>query len=214
MAENLGTGQKGKKNEFVRAILDLVILALLIGGAGLGGYWYGLHEQVVPVSWVPRGTDGAIEQDQIDDAKPVDKPASGEASKAAPAKASTKPGSTGQKSVKKYWLTSSGTDFIGYSITVSVNGDQVDGFFGPGKIVDITSKVRPGDNSILFESKQLGEDYNKHPGDKQAELVVKLVSGGKIHEDFKPEDVKITYKRNASERTDFQDTKHFNVKDK
>lgn len=216
MAENLATGAKGgKKNEFVRALIDLFILALLIGGAGLGGYWYGLHERVVPVEWVPKGTEGAVEESVIKEAaqsSPVLEQKAKTESTAAAAATPEKNTESKKADKIKYWLTSSGSDFIGYSITVFVNGEQVDGFFGPGKIVDISSRVKPGDNSIRFDSKQLGEDYNKHDGDAKSELVVKLVNGPKITEDFNAKNVIVTYKRNAAETTDFKDTKHFDVK--
>lgn len=220
MAENLATGAKGgKKNEFVRAIIDLIILALLIVGAGLGGYWYGLHERVVPVEWVPKGTEGAVAESVIKEAArsnpapdPDPDPKAKAESKAQAANLAEKTTESKKTDKVKYWLTSSGSDFIGYSITVFVNGEQVDGFFGPGKIVDISSRVKPGDNSIRFDSKQLGEDYNKHDGDAKSELVVKLVNGPKITEDFDSKNVIVTYKRNAAETTDFKDTKHFDVK--
>lgn len=220
MSENLATGAKGgKKNEFVRAIIDLIILALLIVGAGLGGYWYGLHERVVPVEWVPKGTEGAVAESVIKEAArsnpapdPDPDPKAKAESKAQAAALPEKNTESKKTDKVKYWLTSSGSDFIGYSITVFVNGEQVDGFFGPGKIVDISSRVKPGDNSIRFDSKQLGEDYNKHDGDAKSELVVKLVNGPKITEDFDSKNVIVTYKRNAAETTDFKDTKHFDVK--
>ncbi len=220
MAENPATGAKGgKKNEFVRAIIDLIILALLIVGAGLGGYWYGLHERVVPVEWVPKGTEGAVAESVIKEAAqshpapdPDPDPKAKAESKAQAAALPEKNTESKKTDKVKYWLTSSGSDFIGYSITVFVNGEQVDGFFGPGKIVDISSRVKPGDNSIRFDSKQLGEDYNKHDGDAKSELVVKLVNGPKITEDFDSKNVIVTYKRNAAETTDFKDTKHFDVK--
>jgi hypothetical protein len=220
MSENLATGAKGgKKNEFVRAIIDLIILALLIVGAGLGGYWYGLHERVVPVEWVPKGTEGAVAESVIKEAArsnpapdPDPDPKAKAESKVQAAALPEKNTESKKTDKVKYWLTSSGSDFIGYSITVFVNGEQVDGFFGPGKIVDISSRVKPGDNSIRFDSKQLGEDYNKHDGDAKSELVVKLVNGPKITEDFDSKNVIVTYKRNAAETTDFKDTKHFDVK--
>ncbi|HMP50314.1 MAG TPA: hypothetical protein PKD05_02025 [Candidatus Melainabacteria bacterium] len=220
MAENLATGAKGgKKNEFVRAIIDLIILALLIVGAGLGGYWYGLHERVVPVEWVPKGTEGAVAESVIKEAARSNPAPNSDPDPKAKAESKAQAATLAEKTTEskktdkvKYWLTSSGSDFIGYSITVFVNGEQVDGFFGPGKIVDISSRVKPGDNSIRFDSKQLGEDYNKHDGDAKSELVVKLVNGPKITEDFDSKNVIVTYKRNAAETTDFKDTKHFDVK--
>lgn len=209
MADKLKAGQKSQKNEFVRAFIDLIILGLLLVGAGFGGYWYGMHERVVPVEWVPKGTADAVSQKDLE--KNPGNSANDKSKNKTPTSAtqSSKSHTPQQNSQLKYWLTSQGTDYIGYSVTVSINGDQVDSFFGPGKIVDISNKVKKGDNTILFEAKNLGEEYNKHPGDKKAELSVKLVSGPKISEDYNNKNVKIQYKRNASEHTDFQDTKHF-----
>lgn len=202
------SGQKSKKSEFVKAILDLFILGLLLAGSGLGGYWYGMHERVVPVELVPNGTPGAVSEAQLADKSENKNNSVLQKARNIKTGSTDKPAASSGKT--KYWLTSSGTEYIGYSITVSINGDQVDGFFAPGKIVDITSRVKKGDNTILFEAKQLGEDYNKHKGDAQAKLAVKLVSGPKISEDSK--NVTAVYERNASEQTDFQETKHFQVK--
>jgi hypothetical protein len=98
---------------------------------------------------------------------------------------------------------------MGYSITVSVNGKPVDSFFGPGKTYDITTMVKPGENSILFDSKFMGDKYNKHSGDEKSVLTLQVVSGPYVSENFKKSDVALSYSRNASETEDFKDTKHF-----
>ncbi|MBZ0185524.1 MAG: hypothetical protein K8F91_04665 [Candidatus Obscuribacterales bacterium] len=216
-----GPSPTTKKSDFLRAFFDLMILGLLLVGAGFGGYWYGIHEKLAPIVSVAPGTFGAIEKDQLSavqaaeaagktgtesdakvEAKTVDK---------ADAKSDSKSNSKPAVTALKYWLTSSGTDYIGYSITVSVNGDQVDNFFGPGKIVDVTSYLKKGDNTVSFEAKQLGKQYNRHAGESKSILSVKLVSGDKIKEDFKPGDVALSYSRNAAETEDFTDSMHFKV---
>lgn len=120
---------------------------------------------------------------------------------------STNRPSSGKK--LKYWLCSSGADYTGYSITVKVNGTAVDNFFGPGKSVDITRLVKHGENSITYEAKALGDQYNKHSGEANYILAVKLVKGPVVQEEFASKDVVLIYARNASETEDFNETKHF-----
>lgn len=110
----------------------------------------------------------------------------------------------------KYWICSSGTDYIGSSVTVSVNDTPVDSFFGPGKFIDLTKLVKKGDNEIKFEAKALGQGYNKHKGDSKAVLTLQLVSGPQITPDsFKKSDVICTFKRNAAETDDAEKTEEF-----
>ena len=124
-------------------------------------------------------------------------------------KPTTKPASAKPKASRKYWLSSSGVEYIGYSITVKVNGTAVDNFFGPGKNVDITRLVKKGTNTVVFDAKELGEQYNKHAGDDKAVLSVKIVSGPYIQENFSSKDVLLSYARNAAESETFNDTKTF-----
>jgi hypothetical protein len=118
-------------------------------------------------------------------------------------------GKTKEHGPKKFWITSSGVDYIGYSITVRVNGTAVDSFFGPGKIVDITRLVKPGDNSLLFEAKEMGDQYNKHSGDAKSKLTLQLVSGLHISDSFKKSDVLLSFQRTAADTEDSTDTQHF-----
>jgi len=210
-----------KKNELMRALVDLVILALLLTGAASGGYYWGIHERLAPVTAVPAGTPGALPPpaqampapvpvdvaitadatpDSNADSKPEIKPAGSKAKKAA--------GKSDQDRTK-YWISSSGADYTGYSVTVKVNQTPVDNFFGPGKNIDITRYVKAGDNAVTFEAKALGDQYNKHPGEEGAELVLQLVSGPFLQENFGSSDVLLTYRRNAAESQDFNDTMHF-----
>lgn len=223
-AEEALVAQKGeeiKGGTIVRAFIDLIIVGLLLCGAGFGGYWYGMHERLAPVHDVPPGTAAALPPSVVT-------PASGTAtatgtSTGASTGTSTSTGastahtppptntsSSEKKGKRKYWVVSSGIDYTGFQIVVNVNGNPVDSFFGPGKSVDVTRFVKPGqENEVTFEEKALGEKYNKHPGDESAELKVRLVHGPQITEDFKPEDVLITVTRNASESESLDETKQF-----
>ncbi|HIA55298.1 MAG TPA: hypothetical protein EYN91_24985 [Candidatus Melainabacteria bacterium] len=208
MSQSGGVAQAAKKKgqELVKALLDLLILALLLAGAGFGGYFWGLHERLAPIQEVPPGTANALQPSAVAatpaPVKTVTEPTKTNASAAPPAKVSK----------TKYWITSSGEEYIGYSITAKINGNAVDSFFGPGKNVDITRYVTPGDNSLTFEAKALGEQYNKHDGDASSVLTLQLVKGPHVQEDFKPSDVLVTYKRNAAEKEDFNDSEHFTAK--
>lgn len=203
------TGKKG--GGFFRAIVDLFILILMLGAAGFGGYFWGVHQQLAPVLKVPPGTLGAILPSQTtstSQAKTEPPPATQPARAPEPStpQASSTESTSGKK---KFWISSTGTDYIGYSITVKVNGTPVDSFFSPGKSIDITHLVKRGDNKVVFEAKNLGEQYNKHDGEASAALVLKVVSGPTLTDSFKPSDVILTYKRSATESDDFNDTEHF-----
>jgi len=161
----------------------------------------------------------------IDSAKTGDSAKSGETpaqpahsatTPAAAAKAATpaKPATSSPKKQSKFWLTSSGVDnYNGYSITVKVNGETVDNFFGAGKTIDVTKFVKKGDNSLEFECKYLGDDYNKHKGEKNAALTVQLVTGPSIREDYPQSAVLLSCKRDATETQDFSEKRSFTSKD-
>jgi hypothetical protein len=221
----VATQGSGNKVNVLGGISDFIILILLVGGAAFGGYYYGIHQQLAPIQNVPPGTPGAVtlapttpapaetavkpaaavQSTQTEPAAetPAEKTASEETTEKA------KPAETKSSHPLKYWLASSGDDYTGYSITVTVNGNTVDNFFGPGKNVDVTRHVKKGDNTILFDAKAMGDQYNKHKGDADAKLTVKLVSGPQIQENFKSSDVLLSYTRNSAEDQDFSDTKHF-----
>lgn len=218
MADKLSTTSSPKGKDFVRAFLDLLILGLMLVCAAFGGYWFGIHERVVPVVSVPPGTPNAHTEAEAQAASqttpaPANKPDKPAAASSSQTTATEAPVAEPARSKKKYWLYSSGKDYIGYSVTVSVNDDQIDAFFGPGKIVDITSHLQPGDNTILFDAKKLSEDaYNKHKGDASAQLVIQVVSGPKVNEEFSHSDVAASFARNATETEDVSETKHITVK--
>ena len=199
---------KKKGQELVKALLDLVILALLLAGAGFGGYFWGLHERLAPIQEVPPGTANALQPSAV-----AATPATPVKTVTEPSKAADPVAAAPAKTSKtKYWISSSGEEYIGYSITAKVNGNAVDSFFGPGKNVDVTRYVKSGDNAVTFEAKALGEQYNKHGGDASSILTLQLVKGAHVQEEFKPSDVLLTYKRNATESEDFNDTEHFTAK--
>ena len=112
---------------------------------------------------------------------------------------------------EKFWIASSGHDYIGSSVTVVVNGHPVDNFFGPGKLIDISKHVKSGLNELSFESKILADDYNQHLGNNEYDLTLKLVSGSSVREDFEPSAVLLTFKRTAADVEDSVDTMKFRV---
>lgn len=194
---------KSKAGLFLRAIADLVIIGLLITGAAFGGYFWGTHQRLAPIADVPPGTPGAISPAGLP--PPVSHSGSGgQASNSV-----TDAGGSQPQRRQKYWISSSGSDYIGYSITVKVNDTPVDSFFGPGKTVNITHLVKPGSNTVAFEAKALGSDYNKHSGDAASVLTVQVVGGPTVQENFKQSDVLATYSRNAEDSGDNSESAHF-----
>lgn len=218
-------GEDIKGKDVFRALIDLVILVLLVSGAGFGGYFWGMHERLAPVKDVPPGTPGALPPSVVTPLPPASTttstattgtPAtttgSGDTTSTSTTTSAAEMPSAIKKGKRKYWIASSGTDYTGYSIVVNVNGNPVDSFFGPGKSVDVSRFVKVGDNEIKFEAKALGAKYNKHSGDESAKLKVQLVTGPQIQEDFKPSAVIVSFERNASETEDYDETLEFPVK--
>lgn len=114
---------------------------------------------------------------------------------------------------KKYWVASSGSDYIGSSVTVVVNGQPVDNFFGPGKLVDVSRFVKKGPNLITFDSKVLDDEYNQHLGNSKFDLTLKLVSGASVREDFDSNSVLLSFKRTAADLEDGSNTLDFVAKE-
>src|SRR5277367_1530498 len=131
-----------KGNEYVRALLDLVILALLLIGAGFGGYYWGIHQQLAPLQAVPPGTPGALPPSAAASSSPPVPKAAGavdsktassssepaQPSKSGETKTAAAEGSSaqGKHSKLKYWVASTGAEYVGYNITVNVNGNPAD----------------------------------------------------------------------------------------
>lgn len=216
--------QKSEGVNILGGLTDLLVLVLMVGGAGFGGYYLGIHQQLAPIQKVAPGTVGALLPDwaqvgplaaprksESEDATGTAEPATSQntATAATAPTATAKVPVSATKQKRKYWISSSGVDYIGYSITAKVNGTAVDNFFGPGKNVDITRLVKHGTNTVVFDAKELGEQYNKHTGDEKSVLVVKVVSGPYIQENFSSKDVLLSYSRNAAESEDFNDSKTF-----
>ena len=192
---------KLKKSTVVGAVSDLLILALLVGGAGFGGYYLGIHEQMAPIELVPEGTENARPMpSKKSDVKLESKTVSPE-KPALPKHVVEKQPDTNPK----FWLSSSGNSYVGYSITVSVNGKPIDNFFGAGKLVEITNRLHAGDNEILFQGKQLGARFNIHQGDAKSVLTVCLVKGSVVSEDLKDDTVLFSSSCNGAETKDFSD---------
>ncbi|HEY9791011.1 MAG TPA: hypothetical protein V6D22_11465 [Candidatus Obscuribacterales bacterium] len=202
---------KGKGSEILRAISEFVIVCMLIAGAGFGGYFWGTHQRMAPIAEVPPGTPGAISQPAIANLPPAAAHSGQGQPSATAANGGLSIASTAPPAInRKYWISSSGSDYIGYSITAKVNGTPVDNFFGPGKTVNITNLVKHGDNTVVFEAKSLGSDYNKHAGDGSSLLTVQVVNGQSVQENYKSSDVLASYARSATDSGDSSDTFHFN----
>jgi len=224
---------KPKRLNLLGALGDLTILVLLIAGAGFAGYYIGINQRLAPIQMVWPGTPGAVPLSAIlgpqDNVAPAaaatTSPASSAtlaapAAPATPAAAADKPAAPAankpqaSKGKTKFWLTSSGADgYVGYSITVKVNGETVDNFFGSGKTIDVSKHVKKGQNTLEFECKNMGEDYNNHKGDAKANLTIQLVNGPSIREDYEQSAVLLTCKRNATETQDFNEKRTFTSKE-
>ncbi len=212
------------------ALSDFLIICLMVGGAGFGGYYVGMNQRLAPVVLVPPGTAGARSEPSAAPA-PNNKPAGSDATHdgggentgkkdgaaaaaslhGTEAAAQKKSNAVDKNAKMRYWLISSGEDYCGYSVTVNVNNNPVDSFFGPDKIVEVTKLVKPGENQVRFEAKALGEQYNKHTGDAAYAVTVKLVKGTHMQDNFAAKDVLMSYSRNASETQDFNDVTNFKV---
>jgi hypothetical protein len=206
-------GTEIKGSEIWKAFVDLVILALLMVGAGFGGYWYGIHERLAPVKSVAPGTPGALPATAVTTAPGTAAATTATATTTAPATtpaATTQPAdsSSAQVKKKKFFVTSSGTSFVGYNVVVNVNGTPVDSFYGPGKTLDISDSVKGGDNTVSFTANH-DDKYNKHKGDSASELKIQVVTAPQMQDSYKPSDVIATFKVNAAGDDDESETFHF-----
>ena len=222
MTQKMTNAPPGKKsNSFLRALGDLVILGLLLIAAGAGGYFWGIHQQLAPVEKVGAETPGAITAGGSSLPPPKSEAKTSTKtnvkSDSSTQTAKTTEQNTSASSVseekntgsRKFWISSSGADYTGYSITVKVNDNAVDNFFGPGKNVDVTRLVKSGDNSVVFEAKELGDQYNKHVGDANSVLTLQVVSGPHVTDSYKKSDVLLSYSRTAAQTDDATATKNF-----
>lgn len=196
----------------LRAIGDLLLLLLMLGAAGGAGYWYGTIQRMAPVQMVGPGTPGAkndspnaVQSKSLESKSDVATDEQGDDSISV-----TPVPSENKRHGKKVWIASTGSDYIGYTIAVTVNDQPVDNFFAPGKAVDITGLLKKGDNAITFNAHELEEKFNAHKGDASKKLVLNVVTGPAISELYKPADVVLSYQRNASQTEN--DTQSFNFK--
>lgn len=208
-----------KAGDLFAALRDLIILALLMVAAAAGGYYWGLHERVAPLQLVAPGTPGALPATAEVPKKEIQNPLNKSSTAAATNSSSTNTSSTNttsstasapaDKGKLKYWLVSSGTDYVGYQIIVNINDQPVDNFFGPGKLIDVTRFVKHGDNTITFDSKNMGEKYNKHKSDSKAELKVQLVAAPHLKESWSAKEILASAAQNATDSEDDTQTFHF-----
>lgn len=205
-----------KGSELKRAFMDFIFVVLLLIAAGFGGYTFGIAQKLGPITFVGPGTPGALpplpsSSTPTATTAPATTPASSTTASSATSTSTSAPSTPAKNAKMKYWLTSSGEEYVGYSITVKVNSETVDNFFGPGKTVNISRFIKPGKNGVTFEAKLLGPEYNKHQGDQGAVLVVQVVKGPEVKEDFKPSDVVAAFQKSATDNGDQTETKHFDA---
>lgn len=144
------------------------------------------------------------------ESKKQDQPAKQDKKAAKAAKTATAAGAAVKK---KYWVASSGSEYIGSSVTVVLNGQPVDNFFGPGKLIDVSRFVKKGPNRITFDSKVLDDEYNQHLGNSKFDLTLKLVSGTNVREDHDANSVLVSFKRTAADLEDSSNTLDFTAKE-
>lgn len=181
-----------KKAGGMAAFKGFLIFLLLLVGAGAGGYFFGTYQKFAPLQYVAPGTPGAVSES---------------ATASQPASSTAVPAASSGQLKNKYWISSSGYERVGYSISVFVNGQLVDKIFTPDKKVEITRLVRPGENSIRFEAKCLPPSMNEHRGSDYYHLTLGVQSGSYL-EDPKANTL-LNYKRNSAETQDYDDTLSF-----
>ena len=160
----------------------------------------------------PPATPASTPETKVESEKPSKTEDAKKEDKNKKAKDAKKTSSLPPSSNKKFFLASSGNEYVGSSVTVSVNSHPVDQFFGPGKYVDVTNKVKKGSNELTFDSHVLPDEYNQHLGDNSFSLTLQLVSGDQIKGNFQPSDVMLTYKRTAADIEDGHNKMNFQVK--
>jgi len=188
MAPGAQTSTTGGGAATAKGILILVLLVVL---AGAGGYFFGTYQKFAPIQNVAPGTPGAVGEVAGGTGQTP-------ASQTAP--------STLQK---KYWIHSRGNEHVGYAITISVNGQLVDKIYNPGKDVEITRFVKPGENQVAFQAKCLPASMRMGAQDYY-ELDVDVIANkmGPGH-DYSSSDVLLTYSRKANETEDYNDNLTF-----
>ncbi|MGD9684315.1 MAG: hypothetical protein AB7W16_24390 [Candidatus Obscuribacterales bacterium] len=218
-----------KKNSILGALSDLVIFLLFVSGAGFAGYYIGINQRLAPIETVPPGTvesleslvDRATGNKAVIAVPPAPQPAETKTEAEKPEKKEPEKKESEEKkpekkkpekkepvkkkseatapASRKFYIVSRGSEYIGSSITVSINNRPIDNFFGPGKLVDISPLVRKGKNTIAFDSKVMDDEYNQHLGDKSFALSLDLVAGPEVTEKVEPGSVLVTYQRTGAD---------------
>ncbi|MBK9144947.1 MAG: hypothetical protein IPM23_20840 [Candidatus Melainabacteria bacterium] len=212
-----------KKNSILGALSDLVIFLLFVSGAGFAGYYIGINQRLAPIETVPPGTVESLEslvdratgnkaviavppapqpvetkteaaKQEPEEKKPEEKKP--EKNKKEPVKKKSEAAAPGNR---KFYIVSRGSDYIGSSITVSINNRPIDNFFGPGKLIDISPLVRKGKNTIAFDARVMDDEYNQHLGDSSFALALDLVAGPEVTEKVEPGSVLVTYQRSGAD---------------
>lgn len=102
----------------------------------------------------------------------------------------------------QYFIHTSGSTQVPYSVTVSVNGHRLPEVASGGKIVPITDFVIKGRNKVMFEAKKLPAGmYDKDIG----WIDVSVVEGTATNDGYKDGQDLVKYQRKASEQGDFKD---------
>jgi hypothetical protein len=171
----------------------ILIVFLLVVLAGAGGYFFGTFQKFAPIQSVAPGTPSAVEQ-TVSTTVPAIIPNGSGALK------------------KRYWIHTTGDEHVGYAITVLVNGQLVDKFFAPGRDVEVTKLMKPGENQVTFQASVLPESMNEHKGQDNFYLRCSIASGSAVVSDPRESDVLLNYKRTGHEASDgkaFNDTLTF-----
>jgi hypothetical protein len=164
----------------------ILILILLIVCAGAGGYFFGTYQKFAPIEYVKAGAPGAV-----------------------PVSSVLKVSANNSPLKKKYWLSCTGDNHIGYVVTVSVNGQVADKFDSPGKTVDITGLVHPGENQVRFEAKSLPESMHEHLEQGGWGLYIAVIGSDKVGGSHTDSEELLHYARKGNDKNDFDETKTF-----
>jgi len=173
-----------QKSSVKSTLKGIVILILLIVAAGAGGYFFGTYQKFAPIETVPPGTPGAVVQTST---TTITKSAQPSALK------------------NKYWIHTSGSDHVGYSITVFVNGQQAGKFYSPGRNVDVTRFVKTGQNQVTFQAEVLPESMNEYKGSQNPDnywLTVSVATGERLIDYPTEQAILLNYKRTSREAAD------------
>lgn len=172
-------------------IKGILILVLLLVGAGAGGYFFATQQKFAPIKTVTSGTPGAIAQQEAQAATSVSTPLFGSTVK------------------NKYWISSRGNYRVGYAITVFVNGQRAGQFSEPDRKLEISRFVKPGENQITFVAKHLPDGMIENKGASYRWLTLEVKSGNSLQSFSHDVSTLLSYKRTAAEDSDYNDQLSF-----